>query len=183
MCNGFITHTSACNGFITSECNESIFWIFLFSRKILKHLAKSWVLHANIFTIYLKAFINEWTFGSKCFKTETKWKSISYNYTNLDQYMTPIETTLILVLMSSWIIWLASIEMKVLLKMLKKVRKIVNWFLINLLVWTPTSPLEPTLMVLLVLVSSCNIWLGSTGQKCFKNWKKLKLISYNSARL
>ena len=111
--NGFITHTSACNGFITSECNESIFWIFLFSRKILKHLAKSWVLHANIFTIYLKAFINEWTFGSKCFKTETKWKSISYNYTNLDQYMTPIETTLILVLMSSWIIWLASIEMKV----------------------------------------------------------------------
>ena len=58
--NGFITYTSACNGFITSECNESIFWIFLFLRKILKHLAKSWVLHANIFTIYLKAFINEW---------------------------------------------------------------------------------------------------------------------------
>ena len=98
--NGFITHTSACNGFITctSECNEPIFWICVFSRKILKHLAKSWVLHANIFTIYLKAFINEWIFGSKCFKTETKWKSISYNYTNLDQYMTPIETTLILVL-------------------------------------------------------------------------------------
>ena len=23
--NGFITYTSACNGFITSECNESIF--------------------------------------------------------------------------------------------------------------------------------------------------------------
>ena len=111
--NGFITYTSACNWFITSECNESKFWICVFSRKILKHLAKSWVLHANIFTIYLKAFINEWTFGSKCFKTETKWKSISYNYTNLDQYMTPIETTLILVLMSSWIIWLASIEMKV----------------------------------------------------------------------
>jgi len=111
--NGFITYTSACNGFITSECNESIFWYFLFSPKILKHLAKSWVLHADIFTIYLKAFINEWTFGSKCLKTETKWKSISYNYTNLDQYMTPIETTLILVLMSSWIIWLASIEMKV----------------------------------------------------------------------
>ena len=32
---------------------------FLFSRNILKHLAKSWVLHANVFTIYLKAFINE----------------------------------------------------------------------------------------------------------------------------
>ena len=32
---------------------------FVFSCKILKHLAKSWVLHANIFTIYLKAFINE----------------------------------------------------------------------------------------------------------------------------
>ena len=32
---------------------------FVCSRKILKHLAKSWVLHANIFTIYLKAFINE----------------------------------------------------------------------------------------------------------------------------
>ena len=37
----------------------SPYYEFMFSQKILKHLAKSWVLHANIFTIYLKAFINE----------------------------------------------------------------------------------------------------------------------------
>ena len=27
-------------------------------------------------------------------------------------------------------------------------------------------------------MSSCNVWLGSTGQKCFKKWKKFKSISY-----
>ena len=52
--------TQVSNGnYLTNEIVNYIFWICVFSRKILKHLAKSWVLHANILTIYLKAFINE----------------------------------------------------------------------------------------------------------------------------